>query len=64
VVLHVAGKGTPVQHALLVALGLDDALEVVERELRVDRHELVDVDHRVDALTRAERVLKPVLVRG
>ena len=40
----------------------EHALEVVERELRVDRDDAVDLDHRVDALAAGEAVLE--LERG
>ena len=48
--------------ALIVGLRVGEALEVVERELRVDRHETLDVDHRVDPLAGLEAVLKLVRV--
>ena len=48
------------QHAVLVALGFDEPLEVVERELGVDRDETVDLDHGVHSLAVAEPVLELV----
>ena len=52
------------QHAVLVALCLDQPLEVVERELGVDRDEPVDLDHGVHPLAVAEPVLELVSAGG
>ena len=60
VALHVACEGALVELALVVGLGLDHPRVVVERELRVDRHELAGVDDGVDALATAEAVLHRV----
>ena len=46
--------------ALDVVLRRDHALEVVERELGVDRDDAVDLDHGVDALAAREAVLERV----
>ena len=46
----------------VVARG-DEPLEVVERELRVHRDELVHPDHRVHTLAGPERVLEVIGVR-
>ena len=64
VLLHVAAERLLVQLALRVVFGGDHQLEVVERELRVDRDQPVDPDHRVDAVTGREGVLHRVGVRG
>jgi hypothetical protein len=65
VALHVADELFRVLLALGLVLGLDQPVEVVERELRVDGDErAVEADDRVDALTAFEAVLKLVLVTG
>ena len=58
VVLHVAREELLELLALDVVLRAEHALEVVERELGVDRDEPVDLDHGVDALAAREPVLQ------
>ena len=55
--LDVAREGLGVELALGLVLDLDHPLEVVERELGVDRDELLDADHGVDPLAALEPVL-------
>ena len=62
--LQVARERSLGQHAVLVALGFDEPLEVVERELGVDRDEPVDLDHGVHPLAVAEPVLELVSAGG
>ena len=61
--LHVPVEGLLVERLLSVVAGGDEPLEVVERELRVHRDELVHPDHRVDPLARPEGVLEVVGIR-
>ena len=58
--LDVACERLRVQFLRSVVLGVRHALEVVERELCVDGHELLRVDDGVDALSAGERVLEVV----
>ena len=51
------------QLAGLLVLGVHEPLEVVEREFRVHRHELVHADDGVHALAAAEGVLERKRVR-
>src|SRR4051794_8545660 len=65
VCLHVAHELLRVGFALGVVGGFDQPVEVVQRKLRVDRHErAVEPDHCVDAFASAEAVLKLVFVAG
>jgi len=58
VALDVACERLRKQLAVGLVLGLDHPLEVVERELGVDRDELLDPDDGVDALAALESVLR------
>jgi hypothetical protein len=60
VVADVARERPLVQLPLVVALRSREALEVLERELRVDGDELADAHDRVDAHAAVERVLDGV----
>jgi hypothetical protein len=57
VLLHVARELALGKQALVVGLGLDEAVVVVERELRVHGDDPVDAHDRVDSFARVERVL-------
>src|SRR5512132_1216836 len=62
VALHVACEELLELLPLDVVLGRDHPLEVVERELGVDRDDAVDLDRRIHALAAGEAVLE--LERG
>ena len=62
--LHVSRERLLVERPRRLVRGLDHPLEVVERELRVDRDEPLHPDHRIDALAALEAVLHLVRRRG
>src|SRR4029450_3018992 len=63
VVSQVTRERLLVERPLVVALSVGEPLEVVERELGVDRDEPLDLDDRIDALAGVESVLELVGVR-
>ena len=63
--LNVAHELLRVLIARGIVLGLDQPVEVVQRELGVDGHErTVEADDGIDPLAASEAVLKLVLVTG
>jgi hypothetical protein len=62
--LDVLRQRSPGEDALVVVLGVEDAVHVVERELRVDRKQFLGPDDRVDPLAAREPELELVGVRG